>query len=150
VFCPWEVVAPGRLLPSHSAGVPNVYNYGSCDALRVCIGIRDSCRMGDAQDDADGHGSHVSGIAAGAPLGGESTGHRGVAYDARIAFFDLGSAIDGTDGFFAVPSDLSQECVAATGLPSTSSLPFRALLLLIFMPVLRPRLQRHILLTSRA
>jgi hypothetical protein len=70
--------------------------------------------MGDAQDDEQGHGSHVAGIAAASPQGGDSTSNRGVAYDARLAFFDLGAGQHSDAGFFAVPYDLAEECAAAT------------------------------------
>ena len=52
-----------------------------------------ACRYGDAEDDAEGHGSHVAGIAAGDPPSSTSKGS-GVAPGAKLAFFDLGSTAD--------------------------------------------------------
>jgi subtilisin family serine protease len=67
------------------------------------------CRYADGRDDAGGHGTHTTGIAAGAPAG--ALQHGGVAHDARLAFFDLGHS----DGDMAItaPYDLYGGCAAS-------------------------------------
>jgi len=63
-------------------------------------------RYADSTDDASGHGTHVSGILAGAPLGavGDLASVQGIASAAKLAFFDLGS--DAMNGYITLPGDL--------------------------------------------
>jgi hypothetical protein len=69
------------------------------------------CRYGDAEDDAQGHGTHVGAIAAGNPLSSSSRKDMGTAPGAKISFFDLGSAADNT---VTTPYDLEADYFAVT------------------------------------
>jgi Subtilase family len=66
-----------------------------------------SRRYADGSDVASGHGSHVAGIAAAAPLDSGDGSQRGVAHDARLAFFDLGDTSSGRGATISAPYDLA-------------------------------------------
>lgn len=65
---------------------------------------------GDAEDDAEGHGTHVAAIAAGQPPG-SSNKNSGAAPEAKLAFFDLGSSADNT---VTTPYDLEENYFSIT------------------------------------
>ena len=61
----------------------------------------------DRVDDGGGHGSHVAGTVAGnsTKAYGDFVKYNGMAYNAKIAFFDIGDTSAG-EGVISVPSDL--------------------------------------------
>lgn len=70
-------------------------------------------RFADGVDDSGGHGTHVSGILAADPL--NEPLHRGLAYAAKLAFFDLGAA--SVQAWISAPVGLDSRC----GLPPAAT-----------------------------
>ncbi len=69
--------------------------------------------LGDNSVDYDGHGTHTNGDAAGYadPTGSTNVNRRGMAYDARISFCDIGKSDDGSgtndNTLGGIPGDLN-------------------------------------------